>query len=70
MKVAKVDSVKLSVKGNLILFRMGEHVCASHDFIHANNNRKVSLKEAMMTVREPLESGCNISKSDNSVKIS
>lgn len=70
MKVAKADSVQMSVEKNLILAGLEEHGCSLQALVNANVKRKVTLMDAMTTLRKLLESDCTISKSDNSVNIS
>lgn len=66
---AKADSVKMSIERNLNLARFEGHVRAVQALLNANFDRKVTLKDAMTTVRELLQSGYNINKLDFSVKI-
>lgn len=69
VKFAKADSVKISVESNLIFAGFKEHVCALQVLVIAKMERKVVLSDAMRKLKDLLESGYSIQKSDCSVKI-
>lgn len=70
IKVARAESVKMSVERNMISARFEEHVCALHTLGNANVQRKVSLTEAIAKVRNLLESVRSIDNYDYSMKVS
>lgn len=70
VKFAKADSVMKCVERNLGLARLEEHVRALQALVKANVERNGTLKDVMTTVRDLLESGRHIKKSDNTEKIS
>lgn len=57
VKVAKVDSVMISVDQNLNLARFEKHICAVQTQFNANVELKVTLKDAMEKILELFESG-------------
>lgn len=65
----KADSVNMSGERNLIAARFEEHVRVRQALVNVNAERNVTLKGDIVTVRELFESGRNIGKSENSVKI-
>lgn len=62
VKLAKVDSVKMSVERNLISNCFEKHVRALQDLVNAKVEWKVTLTDAMTRVRERLEIVRSISK--------
>lgn len=68
-RVAREASVKMSGERHLILACFEEQVGDLQALVKANVAQILTLREAMTTVTELLESGRSINKSDYSVKI-
>lgn len=61
-KVAKADSIRMTVEKSLILACFKELVSALQALVNANVKRKVTIKEAMQKDRALLASGRSINK--------
>lgn len=69
VNVAKVGMIRISVVRNLILARFEEHVQALQTLINTHVERKVSLIDAMVRIRELFESVHSTDRSDHYVMI-
>lgn len=70
LKLAKADSVRISVEPNLILGRLEKNAQALRFLVNANVERKLTSTDSMAKIRKLLESGLSIHRSDYFVKIS
>lgn len=70
VEVAKVDSVIIIIERNLILERFEKDARALHNPVIANVEQKVTLSGTRAKIRELLEGGRLIDRSDYSVNIS
>lgn len=52
VKVAKGDSVKMSVEQNLTFARFEKHICAQQTWVNANVEQKMTLADAMAKILE------------------
>lgn len=64
VKVAKADTVKMSLERNLIQARFEEHVWALQMLVNANVESIVKLTAALAKIRKLLKSGRSIDPSD------
>lgn len=61
MRIVNADSVKPPVERNVIPACIAKYVHVLQAPVHANVERRVTFKDYVMTVRDQLDSGCNIS---------
>lgn len=69
LKVAKADSVKMSIERNLILAHFWEHICTLQTPANANVEWKMTLTDVMTKIPELFESVRLTDRSDYSVKM-
>lgn len=69
VEVVNAESLELSVIPKMILTRFEELIRALKALVHANMDRKVTLTDAMVNIRELLECNRSIQHSDYFVMI-